>query len=336
MRCGQATRDRGCRRRWRSAERPLWNDDRGPHHVRERATNRRQLEYFLAVAEHGSLSRAARLTKVAQPSLSQAIAGLEQSVGMQLFRRTPSGVELTSAGEALLGPATQVIRSFGAATAALDALRGMTSGKLQLVSPPTLAQDPLARLLGAYRLAHPGIFITVRRPRRGAGSVEQVLDGQAEIALTVEGAEPRGLVAEPFLEQVLNAILPEDSPVGDDPTIEEILAAGLVVTPRGGLTRGILEAHVGEERVRDAVAVETDHQGSLIPLALAGAGASFVPESQAVEATALGVRAVRTRPLLTRRLVLAYRDGWLSPAGTAFLELARRACAEASTGDHDG
>ncbi|MNQ93498.1 HTH-type transcriptional regulator TdfR [compost metagenome] len=70
----------------------------------------RQLEYFVAVAEHGSISAAARARHVSQPSVSVAIAQLEEALNERLFRRQVSrGLELTSAGTRLLAQARDII-----------------------------------------------------------------------------------------------------------------------------------------------------------------------------------------------------------------------------------
>ncbi len=66
----------------------------------------RQLEYFAAVARHRHFTRAAESLYVTQPALSQQVRRLEAELGLQLFRRTSKGVELTSAGEDLLGQLT--------------------------------------------------------------------------------------------------------------------------------------------------------------------------------------------------------------------------------------
>ncbi|MGW1681531.1 LysR family transcriptional regulator [Saccharopolyspora sp. NPDC002376] len=61
---------------------------------------RRELEYFLAIAESGSFTGAAQTLRIAQPSLSHAIGSLEQRLGGKVFHRLPHGVALTPAGEA--------------------------------------------------------------------------------------------------------------------------------------------------------------------------------------------------------------------------------------------
>src|SRR6185369_7325729 len=65
----------------------------------------RQLSYFLAVVDHGGFGRAASVLRIAQPTLSQSVKGLERELGAELFHRAAPGVVLTAAGRALLGPA---------------------------------------------------------------------------------------------------------------------------------------------------------------------------------------------------------------------------------------
>ena len=73
--------------------------------------NFRQLEYFSAVAEAGSISAAARVLHVAQPPISRQIAMLEDELGACLFLRTNKGVELTEAGRSLYQQSQQVFQS---------------------------------------------------------------------------------------------------------------------------------------------------------------------------------------------------------------------------------
>ena len=80
----------------------------------------RQLEYFAAVARHRHFTRAAESLYVTQPALSQQVRRLEAELGLQLFRRTPKGVELTSAGEDLLVHAEKILAEVAQTRADMD------------------------------------------------------------------------------------------------------------------------------------------------------------------------------------------------------------------------
>src|ERR1700739_4901044 len=68
-----------------------------------------KLEAFVAVAEHGGFSAAARWLRISQPALSQTITALERRLGVELFVRSTTGVQSTDAGRALLHEARAIL-----------------------------------------------------------------------------------------------------------------------------------------------------------------------------------------------------------------------------------
>ena len=122
---------------------------------------RRQLEYFVAVVQHGGFSRAAEAEHVSQPSLSQAIASLEKDLGTPLFHRVGRTVKLTSAGEVLLPSARQILRDHAIAHAAVAKVRGGLDGVLDIASTPTISAHPLTAILGRFASGYRQVRINI-------------------------------------------------------------------------------------------------------------------------------------------------------------------------------
>lgn len=107
----------------------------------------RQLRYFVAIAQEGSFSAAAKRVNVAQPSLSQHVMSLETDLNVKLFERTSRGVSLTEPGEILLSHATKIIESMGLAVSAVRKSGAEPIGDVTMGLPPTVsmvAAVPLA------------------------------------------------------------------------------------------------------------------------------------------------------------------------------------------------
>ena len=110
----------------------------------------RQLRYFLAVVDHNGISRAAEQLRVAQPSLSQAIATFERELGMPLFHRIGRGLVLSEAGIALVGPARVVLRDLDEAKAVMSSLKGLRGGRIDIVTMPSPGMEPLTTILTTF------------------------------------------------------------------------------------------------------------------------------------------------------------------------------------------
>jgi DNA-binding transcriptional LysR family regulator len=122
----------------------------------------REMRAFLTVAEEGGFSAAARRLHISQPALSQAIAGLERQLGVQLLTRRSSGVEPTDAGNTLMAEARAVLARYDQAMAALARHADVDDTTLRLGVPLELPADLLAAPLAALTAAHPGVRVLPR------------------------------------------------------------------------------------------------------------------------------------------------------------------------------
>lgn len=285
---------------------------------------RKQLEYFLAIASHGSFSSAASSLRIAQPTLSYAIRGLEQEVGAALFRRMGRGVRLTPAGEALVGPARQVLQDFTRVLTAAQQVTGLISGRLDIVAVTTLAVDPLTAFVGAFRKRYPGVEFSVSDPENAAAVVDVVRRGQCEVGLTEHDVSAAGLEMLDLPEQEVLAVLPPSTTTTADPLpLAELAKLDVITTPRGTTTRNVLDSVLAMTGTLPRIAVETAHRAAIVPLVLAGAGAALLPRRLARDAAALGATVVRLDPPVTRRGALVWSADNVSPAAQAFVQLVK-------------
>jgi len=140
------------------------------------------LEVLQAVAEHGSISGAARSLRYTQSAVSRQIAALESETGARLFDRLPRGVALTEEGRCLLRHAEAVVDRLAAARRDLDVLRGLGAGRLRVGAFPTAVAALVPRALAAYRSAHPDIELTLVEGRTPA-LLERLEADDADIAV---------------------------------------------------------------------------------------------------------------------------------------------------------
>ena len=131
-----------------------------------------QLRYFVAVAEEGQITRAARKLHLAQPALSQAIAQLEADLDVELFARHPRGVTLTPAGEAMLEKARAVLAAEAETAQTALALRRAADSAISvgfIGPPPAIGHPQLFTAFSERRLRSPSATCASRAEPRTAG-----------------------------------------------------------------------------------------------------------------------------------------------------------------------
>jgi DNA-binding transcriptional LysR family regulator len=121
----------------------------------------RHLRYFVAIAEEQSITRAAERLWVAQPGLSAQIRKLESELGVRLFDRHTRGVDLTEAGELLLGRARTALAAVEEVAATGRDLGGGTAGRVRLGMATEARWGHGPRLLQRFADARPGVELTV-------------------------------------------------------------------------------------------------------------------------------------------------------------------------------
>ena len=173
----------------------------------------RQLEYVVAVAECGSVALAAERCHVSSPSISAAIAQLEQEFGLPLFiRRHAQGLSLTEGGRQFTAAARAVLASGGALVDLAAELTGQVRGPLAVGCLLTFAQVVLPRLRRSFAEAFPEV--TFRQSEHDhAELIEALRHARLDVALSYDLELPPDLEFRPLLALPPYALVPEDHPL---------------------------------------------------------------------------------------------------------------------------
>jgi len=192
----------------------------------------RQLRYFVTVAEHLSLTRAAGALHIAQQSLSQQITVLERVLGARLLDRDTRGTRLTEVGRMFLPEAHAVLARADEAVAVLGRAARGEIGRLNLAFLSSTANYMLPPVVRAFRERFPDVELTTDDVNIG-DLVTGLRDGRYDVAFTrpplVDGFAIRALVTEPVC-----AVLPEGHPLATraELRLPDLADEPWVLTPR--------------------------------------------------------------------------------------------------------
>ncbi|MBE2998276.1 LysR family transcriptional regulator [Nocardiopsis sp. HNM0947] len=281
----------------------------------------RLLEYFVAVTDHGGVTRAAHALYIAQPSLSQAIRGLERETGATLFDRGGRHMVLTPAGRAFDRAARQTLRDVERARSRVESVRTLRSGRLQVAALGTLAMDPLPSLVGQLNARHPGVQVWVSDPG-GPDDIEGAIRrGEVELGLSEHPPRSDTLRSQRIGSRPIALVMPRPAAeaLPDPVPLDRVADLPLVLTSSEQAGRSHLDEAV--ERVAGNVVVRSAHRQVVWDLVEAGVGSTFLPFRLAEEQMS-GVAIRRTEPALEQQIGLVHRPGPLSPAARALVRLA--------------
>ncbi|WP_433236229.1 LysR family transcriptional regulator [Streptosporangium sp. CA-135522] len=291
----------------------------------------RHLRVICAVAESGSLTRAAKSLRLSQPGLTAQLRRIETMLGGALFERVPQGVRPTAFGELVLARARAVLPAVDDLVFGLRAPAQHRTLRIGTVNAPLLAG-----LVSWLDAAHPDARVTT--VTRGASTrlVELVEAAQLELAVVgdcpgFELAARPGVVLRPVVIEPVFAMMAVGHPLAAKPevTLGDLAAEDWIVPPPD------------DDRIREywatvlrdaglAMRVRHEVEGPvLVDLVLAGLGVSLC-QATSRQSPGLAIRPIVGTPLWYRHLLAWHRDGPFAAGGAEVVENARRAHGEAS------
>jgi DNA-binding transcriptional LysR family regulator len=292
-----------------------------------------QLQYFVAVAEEASFTRAAARVHVAQPGVSAQVRRLEAELGQQLLDRSGRSVTLTEVGEAVLPFARAALDALDGARLAVDQLAGLVRGQVAVGMVSGCALPSLAELLADFHGRYPGVTIALTED--GSDRLLELLrEGALDLALigaagpATEGVETAVVVD----DGLVTAVRPEHPlAVQRSVTVADLRDQPLVSLPQGTGVRAAMDAACADAGFTPRIVMEASALPMVAQLAERGLGVAILPASAAPHGA---LRALPIgEPQLRSRLELAWNPSPAhSPAAKALIEHTRASVRAVSGG----
>lgn len=284
----------------------------------------RHLEYFVAVAEELSFTRAAERLQAVQSTVSSGVAVLEREVGTALFIRSTRHVALTRAGSDLLPQARTALEAVERMRSAGLRATGRVTGSLRVGLLTNLESLGLPAIFGAFHRDHPGVALSMRTsPRGSTGLVDDVRRSRVDVAFCgLARDELSGLHAQVLRRQPFVALLPAGHPLAaaDRIRLADLLTEDFVDMPVGFGNRKVVDDWLRAASLRRRVTLEVPDLSAVPAYVAAGLGVAVVPEQTAATGEVperLAVVAL-AEPLVWELSVIARQEG-RSPAVDALL-----------------
>jgi DNA-binding transcriptional LysR family regulator len=293
----------------------------------------RLLRYFLVVAEELNVTRAAARLGIQQAPLSQQIKLFERTLGAQLFRRKPRGVELTEAGLALRNEAASIFASVERAVDTVVRVSRGEQGEIRIGLTTSACFHPLPpQAIRSFRRANPQVKIAFEQ-NSTPGLIGALQAGRVDVAfIRTAIGQPAGVRVLPLIEEPMVVALPSGHPLanrknGHGLTLKSLANENFIGYPRAagaGLYDSVIAACIASGFSPD-IAHEAPQIVTTLNLVAAGMGISVVPSSM----QRLRIDAVVYRPMSgphtpKGQLNLAVRDDTLASPANAFLALVRK------------
>lgn len=249
------------------------------------------LSTFLAVAETGSFTRAARESFITQPAVSQQIRTLEDGLGVRLFVRAGQRIHLTPEGEEFRRHARAVLKAQQEAELAMSEMTALQRGRMRIAATMFMAYL-LPPALMAFKQRHPRIQVEVLF-HNSARVIQLVEEGAVDFGFAGGMTDlPPGVSATPVHVEHLALVAPPGHPlIGHRAVAPADLAPHmLAIRERGTYTRRRVEEWFGDVKMPENL-IEIGRIEAAIQMALAGC-LTFVPAG-AIRSDAPGRRLVR-------------------------------------------
>lgn len=279
-----------------------------------------ELKAFEATARSGSMSAAARLLGIRQPTVSAHIAGLEKRFGVELFVRRGRGVELTNFGHALHEVSNRIYRAEQQAAVLLLSARSQYEGHLKISAVGPYNVLPMVQ---RYRVLFPKIRLAVS-VGDSRQIVERIVDHRDDVGVLLHAVDDERVHCMPYRRQALIVFASASHPLASltDMTLSDLEGQEFVLREHGSQTRSVFEAGLAAAGIRVRSSVEMGSREAVREAVAQGLGLGVVAQTAFVPDARLVVLPIRDMQLSTHVHVICLAERQSAPLIAGFLAVA--------------
>lgn len=285
----------------------------------------RQLQYVVQLANEKNFSRAAEKLHIAQPSLSQQIAKLEKELGIQLFQRNTSSVDLTYAGSIFAKRAQKILDMVAQLQNEMDDISQMRKGRLMIGSLPITGAHIWPKVLPIFRQRYPDIEIVLVEETTAV--LEQLTaNGQTDVSLLTLPLQDKTLDYIPLIEETIYLAVPQNHPLAcrtEGVSLSAFADQPFIMLKKGQGFRDTSVQICADAGFSPQIVFESSNIETVQSLVAAGMGVGFVPQmvARAAWSEHAPVYLTITEPYTPyRTIVIAHkRDRYMTKAAMAFI-----------------
>lgn len=257
-----------------------------------------KIKAVVAAAEHKSFSRAAEEFSYTPSAFSHMMGGLEEALGVRLFKRSSTGVELSDEGEALYPKLLALLQAESELEDAAAMLSHKKKYELRIATYSSIARNLLTPLLRDFRKENPNIKLSIRVADALDGWLEQ---DQADIIFADDQVFSKCEWSPILVDRYLAVVPPDWLPERASISREELYAHPHIFTDDEYLTR-VLD----RERFKELIYFKSEDDAAVINMVKAGMGIALLPEL-VLKHCSEDVALLELSPTVTRTLGFAYK-----------------------------
>ncbi|MER5229851.1 LysR family transcriptional regulator [Serratia ureilytica] len=289
----------------------------------------KQLRVFVAIARHGSFSRAGEAIGLTQSAVSHNVKELEAEVGVRLLDRTTREVVLTDAGLRLANRVERLLDELQAALLDARSFGVQRSGTVRVATSQTISAHLMPQCIAAGEREYPEIRIMLRDQAQQQ-VLHSVRNAEVDFGIVVDPVQAVDLECEAVLHEPFLLLCRDDHPFAAQQAVRWSALNGcrLVLQDYASGSRPLIDSALRQQGVEAQVVQEIGHPATLFPMVAEGIGISIFPALALPLPEGGRLRVRRLVPEINRALMLVRRKNRsLTPAAEAIWQVARQQAA---------